>query len=62
MTNLQQEIKRLSHAQVTKMMTIVFFVITLYFAAKSADIEIEHFEDGSGRITYCLPFSLCTAD
>jgi len=28
-------------------------------AARACDIEIEHFEDGSGRITYCIPFSLC---
>jgi len=24
--------------------------------AHGLDMKVEHFEDGSGRITYCLPF------
>lgn len=27
--------------------------------AHGLDMKVEHFEDGSGRITYCLPFADC---
>ena len=26
------------------------------------DIQFEHFEDGSGRLTYCLPWELCNEE
>ena len=37
----------------------VLVILLVICALKLAQISVEHFEDGSGRITYCLPFSLC---
>lgn len=43
-----------------KIVRIIWIVSTLIFGltqiARGLDVQIEHFEDGSGRITYCLPF------
>lgn len=36
-----------------------FFVATAHTSAfiSVSDVELTHFEDGSGRVTYCLPMS-----
>ena len=47
--------------------SLVLMFVAGFFAAVSlmtafvsvADAKIEHFEDGSGRITYCVPLSDC---
>lgn len=35
---------------------VIIIINVLNIALHVADVKIEHFEDGSGRITYCLPF------
>lgn len=35
---------------------IVSTLIALLLVLRGLDVEIEHFEDGAGKITYCLPF------
>lgn len=37
----------------------VILGLSLRIFVTLADVQIEHFEDGSGRITYCLPLSDC---
>lgn len=35
---------------------VIWLISTVIFVLSVTDLKIEHFEDGSGRITYCLPF------
>ena len=37
---------------------VIFMLIVLML--RVCDIHNETFEDGSGRITYCMPFALCS--
>ena len=43
--------------------TIVWAISTIVFfgslIVNVPGLKIEHFEDGSGRITYCLPTGIC---
>lgn len=38
---------------------IALFVLGIMQIARGLNVEYHHFEDGSGRLTYCLPFSDC---
>ena len=38
--------------------TLVIIALVLALLAAS-DVRVQHFEDGSGRITYCLPLAWC---
>lgn len=50
----------LKYSKIARIARIVWIVSALIFGlsqiARGMDLKIEHFEDGSGRITYCLPF------
>lgn len=37
----------------------LMLALAFWRASVKLDIQLEHFEDGSGRITYCLPDGLC---
>ena len=41
---------------------IASLLLTLVILGIQFDLQVKHFEDGSGRITYCVPFSLCARD
>ena len=37
----------------------LYLALVALVAWHALDVQVTHFEDGSGRVTYCLPFSLC---
>lgn len=37
----------------------VLIVSGLLQIAEGLDLQYSHYEDGSGRITYCLPAAIC---
>ena len=45
----------------TTKLTLLILWLSVFFALCTllSDIRLEHFEDGSGTITYCVPFALC---
>jgi len=45
----------------TKIALFLAVVILACQIARGINLKIEHFEDGAGRITYCLPypFGIC---
>lgn len=34
-------------------------VVAIVYLYVACDVRVEHYEDGSGRITYCIPGTLC---
>jgi hypothetical protein len=42
-----------------KLITLALAFVLALAAARACDVQVTHFEDGSGRVTYCLPFTLC---
>ena len=43
-----------------KLALALWLIVIAFNLALSADIRLEHFEDGAGIITYCLPLALCS--
>jgi hypothetical protein len=45
-----------------KAVLVILYIIFSFRVLFDANLKIEHFEDGSGRIvtTYCVPFTPCS--
>ena len=39
-----------------------YLLLCAAFAWRAFDAHVTHFEDGSGRVTYCVPFTPCTEE
>ena len=63
-----ERLERYSYARQSRITTIWIIVLWIVIASlvvvihdlvQRSDIRWQHFEDGSGMITYCIPFALC---
>ena len=43
-----------------KLLVALAALLLLVSAARAVDLEFAHFEDGSGKVSWCLPASGCT--